>query len=94
MPLTTTTHLSPVMLRVMEVPLEGTCHSPHTAHSAVGHMMAVSGSHATSRSPDVHTRFTLAMLARLSGCLRSGSRFSHLSSGDSRFIVCNAQCPF
>ena len=30
----------------------------------------------------------------MSGCLRSGSRFSHLSSGDSRFIVCNAQCPF
>ena len=45
-------------------------------------------------SPDVHTRFALAMLARLSGCLCSGSRFSHLSSGDSRFIVCNAQCPF
>ena len=45
-------------------------------------------------SPDAHTRFTLAVLARLSGCLRSGSRFSHLSSGDSRFIVCNAQCPF
>ena len=45
-------------------------------------------------SPDVHTRFALAVLARLSGCLRSGSRFSHLLSGDSRFIVCNAQCPF
>ena len=30
----------------------------------------------------------------LAGCLCTGLRFSHLSSGDSRFIVCNAQCPF
>ena len=122
-PLATTTHLSPVVLHVMEVPMEGACHSPHAPRSAVGHMMAIGGSHITSRppptmlahdgcapftgtlrlrlaylchasSPDVHTRFALAVLARLSGCSRSGSRFSHLSSGDSRFIVCNAQCPF
>ena len=45
------THLSPVVLHVMEVPMEGTCHSPHTPRSAVGHMMAIGGSHTTSRPP-------------------------------------------
>ena len=50
-PLSTTTHLSPVVLHVMEVPMEGACHSPHAPRSAVGHMMAIGGSHITSRTP-------------------------------------------